>query len=158
MFISVCLRVSLWQNPTCSVHSRFINFTLAMDISSRTLLASSWPANALLLTGCSRSLHTGLLGWRCQLALSRVSFWGSYRCHMRKLTNMPKITSFYGLCKEISHAILNHLISASSLPMYRALHSRTVFINRRAAAPVPGPGINYTGPREVLLEFVILVF
>ena len=22
---------------------------------------------------------------------------------------------------------------------------------------VPGPGINYTGPREVLLEFVILV-
>ena len=24
--------------------------------------------------------------------------------------------------------------------------------------PVPGPGINYTGPREVLLQFVILVF
>jgi len=24
--------------------------------------------------------------------------------------------------------------------------------------PVPGPGINYTGPREVLLECVILVF
>ena len=24
--------------------------------------------------------------------------------------------------------------------------------------PVPGPGINYTGPREVLLEFAILVF
>ena len=24
--------------------------------------------------------------------------------------------------------------------------------------PVPGPGINYTGTREVLLEFVILVF
>jgi len=24
--------------------------------------------------------------------------------------------------------------------------------------PVPGPGIDYTGPREVLLEFVILVF
>jgi hypothetical protein len=24
--------------------------------------------------------------------------------------------------------------------------------------PVPGPGINYTGPREVLPEFVILVF
>jgi len=23
---------------------------------------------------------------------------------------------------------------------------------------VPGPGINYTGPREVLLEFFILVF
>jgi len=26
------------------------------------------------------------------------------------------------------------------------------------SGPVPGPGINYTGPREVLLEFVILVF
>ena len=24
--------------------------------------------------------------------------------------------------------------------------------------PVPGPAINYTGPREVLLEFVILFF
>jgi len=24
--------------------------------------------------------------------------------------------------------------------------------------PVPGPGINYTGPQEVLLESVILVF
>jgi len=24
--------------------------------------------------------------------------------------------------------------------------------------PVPDPGINYIGPREVLLEFVILVF
>jgi len=24
--------------------------------------------------------------------------------------------------------------------------------------PVSGPGINYTGPRQVLLEFVILVF
>ena len=24
--------------------------------------------------------------------------------------------------------------------------------------PVPGPGFNYTGPRQILLEFVILVF
>ena len=24
--------------------------------------------------------------------------------------------------------------------------------------PVPGPGINYAGPREILLEFVILDF
>ena len=27
----------------------------------------------------------------------------------------------------------------------------------QARGPVPGPDINYTGPREVLLEFVILV-
>jgi hypothetical protein len=80
---------------------------LATDISSRTLLASGWPAIALLLTGCSRSLHTGLQGWHCQLTLSRVSFWGSYRW---ELTNMPKITSSLGLCEEISHSILNHLI------------------------------------------------
>jgi len=63
----------------------------------------------------------------------------------------------------------------------RQVPSRTVFPNGRAAAryralasiipgredsvsqrpgrgQVPGPGINYTGPREVLLEFVILVF
>jgi hypothetical protein len=33
--------------------------------------------------------------------------------------------------------------------------SRTVFLNRRARGPVPGPGINYTGPREVLLEFLV---
>jgi len=33
-----------------------------------------------------------------------------------------------------------------------------VFLNRRSAGPVPGPGSNYTGPREVHLEFVILVF
>jgi len=25
-------------------------------------------------------------------------------------------------------------------------------------SPVPGPGISYTGPQEVLLEFVILFF
>jgi len=29
---------------------------------------------------------------------------------------------------------------------------------RPGRGPVPGPGINYTGPREVLLEVVILVF
>jgi len=29
---------------------------------------------------------------------------------------------------------------------------QAVFVNRRAAARLPGPGINYTGPREVLLE------
>ena len=33
-----------------------------------------------------------------------------------------------------------------------------VFLNRRAAARYRATGINYTGPREVFLEFVILVF
>jgi len=29
---------------------------------------------------------------------------------------------------------------------------------RPGRGPVPGPDINYTGPREVFLEFAILVF
>ena len=45
-------------------------------------------------------------------------------------------------------------------------HVRSVYIRTPYASvsqppgrgPVPVPGINYTGPREILLEFVILVF
>ena len=33
--------------------------------------------------------------------------------------------------------------------------TKAVLLSR---GPVPGPGTNYTGPREILLEFVILVF
>jgi len=36
--------------------------------------------------------------------------------------------------------------------------SISVFFKPPGRGPVPRPGINYTGPREVLLEFVILVF
>jgi len=39
--------------------------------------------------------------------------------------------------------------------MSGALSPTLVFLNR---GPVPGPGIIYTGPREVFLEFVILIF
>jgi hypothetical protein len=39
-----------------------------------------------------------------------------------------------------------------------AMLPNTVFLNRRGRGPVPGPVINYTGPLDVLLEFVILVF
>ena len=41
------------------------------------------------------------------------------------------------------------------------LHGLTIYSSVSqppGRGPVPGPGINYTGPREVLLEFVILVF
>ena len=31
---------------------------------------------------------------------------------------------------------------------------RTVFLKRRAAEPVPDPGINYIGLREILLELI----
>jgi len=48
---------------------------------------------------------------------------------------------------------------------YLKTNARAVFLNRQATARyralasiMPGPGINYTGPREVLLEVVILVF
>ena len=41
------------------------------------------------------------------------------------------------------------------LPQMITVYTTPVFLNRRAAA---GRGINYIGPREVLLEFVILFF
>jgi len=45
-----------------------------------------------------------------------------------------------------------------SKPQYSLLflHTRSIFYI--SVSQPPGPGINYTGPREVLLEFVILVF
>jgi len=33
-----------------------------------------------------------------------------------------------------------------------------VEVQRVLSDSVPAPGVNYTGPREILLEFVILVF
>jgi hypothetical protein len=36
------------------------------------------------------------------------------------------------------------------------LFCKAVFLNRRAAAPVPGPGINYTGPREAWGNYSML--
>ena len=38
------------------------------------------------------------------------------------------------------------------------IYLKAVFLKPPGRGPVPGPDINYTGPREVLLEFVILVF
>jgi len=38
------------------------------------------------------------------------------------------------------------------------LLNKTVFLNRPDRRPVGAPGINYTRPREVFLEVVILVF
>ena len=40
---------------------------------------------------------------------------------------------------------------------YKSVYSYSVS-QPPGRGPVPGPGINYTGSREVLLEFVILVF
>jgi len=37
-------------------------------------------------------------------------------------------------------------------------HLQVGYLSPMGRGPVPGPGINYTGPREVLLEFVILIF
>jgi len=38
------------------------------------------------------------------------------------------------------------------------LSETSVYIYQNSVSQPPGIGINYTGPREVLLEFVILVF
>ena len=42
-----------------------------------------------------------------------------------------------------------------NLPSTTAYVCEMVYIS---VSQVPGPGINYTGPREVLVEFVILSF
>ena len=44
-------------------------------------------------------------------------------------------------------------MSKSKLAVH-LLSTRPVFLNRRARDPVPDPGINYTGPREILLELI----
>ena len=44
----------------------------------------------------------------------------------------------------------------SRLSQFFVYAPNSVFVNRRAAARYRRPVINYTGPREVLLEFVIL--
>ena len=50
----------------------------------------------------------------------------------------------FGEGNEIKCGIFKELYSSVSEPPGRG--------------PVPGPNLNYTGPREILLEFVILVF
>jgi len=46
--------------------------------------------------------------------------------------------------QQCSTMLLNSVLTSISQPLGRG--------------SVPGPGINYTEPREILLEFVILVF
>jgi len=43
-------------------------------------------------------------------------------------------------------------------PFNQQRHLVQCFSTPGAAAPVPGPGISYTGPLKVLLEVVVLVF
>ena len=60
-------------------------------------------------------------------------------------------------------------VSSSHVPIIRRIncmnttsgicHSVQISVSQPPRrGPVPGPGINYTGPQEVLLEVVILVF
>ena len=67
------------------------------------------------------------------------------------------ITSRNGVTSQ-KVGIVSSTAERTPEPLYEIDSYIPVFLNRRAAAPVPGPGINYTGPREVLLDFVILVF
>jgi len=45
-----------------------------------------------------------------------------------------------------------------SLEKPTLLHALHQCFSTTGPRPGTGPGINYTGPREVLLEFVVLVF
>jgi len=49
------------------------------------------------------------------------------------------------------HFMFNNFFPRKSCPLYSVSQPP-------GRGPVPGPDINYTGPRGVLLEFVILVF
>jgi len=67
----------------------------------------------------------------------------------------------YRLYMHISSS--NSSLKAASLLTDKMKQFLTVYLYVSVSqplgrGPVPGPGINYTGPREVLLEFVILVF
>ena len=52
--------------------------------------------------------------------------------------------------------ILTHPNVSKNLPI--AMASYISVSQPPGRGPVPDPGMNYTGPREVLLEFVIVVF
>jgi len=55
---------------------------------------------------------------------------------------------------------LNNLkfITKCDLRCNRDLKCTAAHVMQTSVSQLLGPGINYTGPREVLLEFVILVF
>jgi len=67
-------------------------------------------------------------------------------------------------CTVRSVTITSHLHStgketAACVFLYRLHVHREIFnsVLYNSVSQLPGPGINYTGPREVLLELVILV-
>ena len=58
---------------------------------------------------------------------------------------------------RLQQVSIQHFLGIQTL---QPLHSDVMYLSVSqppGRGPVPGPGINYTGPREVLLEFVILV-
>jgi len=54
--------------------------------------------------------------------------------------------------EKIQTHFMFHNILSESLVLYDSVSQPP------GRGPVPGPGFNYTGPREVLLDFVILIF
>ena len=66
-------------------------------------------------------------------------------------------TAGYSITGHTSRVILfrtlplAHILSSAEL-LYSSVSQPS------GRGPVPGPGINYTGPRDFLLQFVILVF
>jgi len=59
-------------------------------------------------------------------------------------------------CKELAQTRDITVLTGNDILTAHCLNK--CFSTAPGRGPVPGPGINYTGPREVLLEFVILVF
>jgi len=60
--------------------------------------------------------------------------------------------------EKIGYSKGRHEAKLVHSPLFNSLVLYTSVSQPPGRGPVPGPGINYTGPREVLLEFVILFF
>jgi len=66
-------------------------------------------------------------------------------------------------CELILNLTVYCLLNLFSLDRHKNSHTVRASVFKAVSQPpghglVPGPGMNYTEPREVLLEFVILVF
>jgi hypothetical protein len=67
----------------------------------------------------------------------------------------------YSVQNQIYSLLLLAYVQPANQPTVTGVaifHAVGQFFSTAWAGPVPGPGVNYTGLREVLLEVVILVF
>jgi len=113
------------------------HFQGSLVFSGRNILLA-WTSYFLL--SCKRSSHIILILWDFRFSLRVL-----YRLKTSVFETPRRFLYSLRCTKEFAvFLFLSMLLISVSQPPGRS--------------PVLGPGINYTGPRDVLLEFVILVF